>query len=147
MFLLKNLIPTPLITSPRVAQAHLSRACDPSVAEPARVAAVRALHGVPFDHALRTFASSLVALLNEPLWWLPSEALSLLSFARPLVHIGVVNGRFVVAPTAACDIVADDSFALYCASIGRVALPRDVRVLADRTPWSLPWLHGSHGCL
>lgn len=146
MFLLKNLIPAPLITSPRIANAYLTRACDPTVAEPARVAAVRALHGVPFDHALRRVAASLVALLNEPLWWLPSEALSLLSFARPLVHIGVVNGRFVVAPTAARDIVADASLNLYCANIGQVALPRDVRVLADRTP-CLPWLHGSRGDL
>lgn len=146
MFLLKNLIPAPLITSPRVADAYLARACDPSVAEPARVAAVRALHGVPFDHALRRVASALVALLNEPLWWLPSEALSLLSLARPLVHIGEVHGRFVLSPTAPCDVVADDALALYCAHIGRVALPRDVRVLADRMP-SLPWLHGSRGDL
>lgn len=146
MFLLKNLIPAPLITSPRVADAYLARACDAGLAEPARVAAVRALHGVPFDHALRNIGSALVALLNEPLWWLPSEALSLLSFARPLVHVGVLRGRFVLAPSAPCNIVADDALALYCAHIGRVALPRDVRMLADRVP-SLPWLHGSRGDL
>jgi hypothetical protein len=146
MFLLKNLLPAPLITSRRIAEAHLARACDAGVAEPARVAALRALHGMPFDHALRDVATSLVRLLNEPLWWLPSEALSLLSFARPLVHLGVVKGRIALSPTKPSDIVADDSFALFCPHIGRVVLPRDVVALADRVP-CLPWLHGSRGDL
>lgn len=146
MFLLKSLMPAPLLTSPRTANAYLARACDAAVSEPARVAALRALHGVPFDHALRNLASALVALLNEPLWWLPSEALSLLSFARPLVHLGVVNGRFVLSPSKPFDIVSDDVHRLYCASIGRVTLPRDVRQLDEHAP-CLPWLHGSRGDL
>lgn len=146
MFLLRTLLPAPLITSPRIAACYVSRALDASVREPERVAAVRALHGVPFESALRDVVMRLVCVLNEPLWWLPSEVLSLVSFVRPVMHLGVVQGRFVASPSADIDLVTDALHDVHCPVIGQVVRPGQTHVLADRVP-RLPWLHGSRGDL
>src|SRR5690349_3357995 len=84
MFFLHALLDVPVLRSPT---SFVRRALDPSLDEPSRVLAVRHLHGALASER-DDVARALVAVLNEPLWWLPSEALSLIALTSRVL-IGV----------------------------------------------------------
>jgi hypothetical protein len=131
-----DLFPVPALAASAV-DATLALAVDADVRDSDRVVALHNLRGVDVSERGRV-ARALVAVLNEELHWVPSEALLVIDALAPALAIGVDNsGSFRASPTPRSDLV-DDGEAWHCPVLGRVAVARDVDVVEPA--WKIPWL-------